>query len=724
MPYKLSPVQEDIWHDKYRFKANDGTPVDGTIEDTWDRIASALSDAEERKGVHFDDFRYALDDFKFLTAGRVTAGAGTGRQVTLLNCYVMGDIDDSLGGIHDRLKESAIAMQQGAGIGNNFSTLRPRGELIKSLGSGSSGPLSFMDQWDAMCRSIMSAGHRRGAMMGTMRDDHPDILEFIDAKANPARMRMFNLSVLVSDKLMRAVKDDADWDLVWKGQVKRTIKARELWGKIMRNTYDFADPGVLFIDRINEANPLKYCETISATNPCGEQPLPPFGACCLGSINLAKFVSNPFTARAEINWSEMDRVVRTAIRMLDNVLDVSGYPLEAQRIEAMAKRRVGLGITAFANMLAMLGIRYSSNKAGEMATNVTRFIADIAHVASVELGKEKGSFPLFSADAYGCTHRRNSHVTSIAPTGTISMLAGNVSSGIEPVFDLKLTRKLLNPDGSFRVMDLSDYGYGVYKDVDTVGGIQGAWWAAQGGESIFETAAKLSADDHLRVLAACRPHVDSSISKTINLPEDISFEEFQDVYLKAYALGCKSCTTYRPNEVTGSILTSDTMKVKEKEGNVVELTKPMVRPEVLDGKTYKLKPGDHALYVTITDVIVNGQRRPFEIFINTKNLEHQVWLTALTRMISAVFRKGGDVSFIVEELTAVHDPRGGFFVARKHTPSIVAGLGDIIQRHLEDLGQKVEVMRSKVHCPKCQTGALIYQEGCHKCDACNYSKCG
>ena len=355
-----APIAEQIWDMKYRLKDGDGKVIDTTVEDTWRRIARSLASVEKDPKHWEGKFFNALEDFKYLPAGRITAGAGTDRTVTLFNCFVMGTVPDSMGGIFDMLKEAALTMQQGGGIGYDFSTIRPKGAPVAGVAADASGPLSFMDVWDAMCRTIMSAGSRRGAMMATMRCDHPDIENFITAKSDSARLRMFNLSVLVTDAFMEAVKADKSWDLQFDGVVYKTVQAVDLWNQIMQSTYDFAEPGVIFIDRINNANNLSYCETIAATNPCGEQPLPPYGACLLGSINLARLVSNPFEDGAQMDEEALNELVATAVRMMDNVVDASRFPLEAQAEEARNKRRIGLGGTGLADALLMLGLRYGS----------------------------------------------------------------------------------------------------------------------------------------------------------------------------------------------------------------------------------------------------------------------------------------------------------------------------------------------------------------------------
>jgi len=1139
----MSDIARQIWDMKYRLKSPDGTPVDGDLADTVARVAFAAAQAEPPKtrASHALAFAQALAGHKFLPAGRILAGAGTDRSVTLFNCFVMGTVPDSMSGIFEALREAALTLQQGGGIGYDFSTLRPRGALVAGVGADASGPVSFMDVWDAMCRTIMSAGSRRGAMMATLSCDHPDIEAFIDAKRTPGRLSMFNLSVLVSDAFMAAVKNDGPWDLKFGGKIYRTVEARALWQRIMRATYDYAEPGVIFIDRINNENNLAYCETIRATNPCltadswimtaagarrisdlvgtpfialadsaawpsdargffsrgtkpvvrlrtceghgltltadhrvrkvtrrtrwsndwewveagslhpedevllhdhraaphwgdpnaaeqdaaegyllglligdgvlkrdtavlsvwpgklvvngaderpgaraimevaadaaghlkhrsdfkgwmevsgrgewrlksaalrdlalahglgprakaitpkiearsyafctallrglfdtdgsvqgtqskgvsvrlaqsdlprleaaqrmllrlgiastlyrerrsagtrplpdghggrkdyavatqhemiisggnlvryaecvgfadstkaarlkaalagyrrmlnresfvatvaeiapageaevfdaaipglnafdangfwahncGEQPLPPYGACLLGSINLAKLVKQPFDEGAALDEDDLARLTRTAVRFLDNVIDVSRFPLEEQRAEAFAKRRVGLGVTGLADALIFCRTRYGSPESVALIDRWLTVLSHAAYAASVELAKEKGAFPLFDRDEYlarpfiqrlpaairdgiAAHGIRNGLLTSIAPTGTISLFAGNVSSGVEPVFAYSYVRKVLQPDGTRTEETVSDYAVRVFR--------------ARFGEEAslpdyFVNAQTLTPEDHLAVQAAAQKHIDSSISKTINVPRDIAFEAFAHVYLEAYESGCKGCTTYRPNEVTGAVLeapspaivepvTRDEEPVAEaRSGGVVYMTRPLDRPEVLLGQTYKIKwlDSDHAFYITINDIEKDGRRRPFEIFINSKNMAAYAWTLALTRMISAVFRRGGDVSFVVDELKAVFDPRGGQWMGGQYVPSLLAAIGDIIERHLVATGFMApreepvlpEEMRAVAvgeqapgkPCPRCGSPSLVQLEGCDTCVSCGFSRCG
>jgi ribonucleoside-diphosphate reductase alpha chain len=1157
---EVAGISQQIWDMKYRLKGPDGAPLDKAIEDTWRRVARALASVEKDPAKWEAEFYSAMADFRFLPAGRIVAGAGTQRHVTLFNCFVMGTIPDDMSGIFEHLKEAALTMQQGGGIGYDFSTLRPRGAPVKGVGADASGPLSFMDVWDAMCRTIMSAGFRRGAMMATLRCDHPDIEAFVEAKREPGRLRMFNLSVLVTDAFMEAIKEGRPWQLKFDGTVYKTLPARELWDRIMRATYTFAEPGVIFIDRINNRNPLYYCEKIQATNPCvtadtwvmtregprqvrnlvgtpftariggedfasspagffptgrkevlrlvtdeghsldltadhpirraksatrwrieydwcaagqlragdlialndhrartewpgplganegyllglligdgtlkadkavlsawpgrrvvngdderpgvrgvmaaalaaakalphradfagwmevpgrgehrlalgalrqlaldlgmspgrkaitpklercsgafcraflrglfdadgtvigtqekgisvrlaqsdlgrlqavqrmllrlgiasaiyrnrraagqtllpdgrggsrryetlpqhelavagenlrqfaeivgfadtakaarltqslgsyrralnrerflarvrslepvgeadvfdvaipginafdangvvvhncGEQPLPPYGACLLGSINLAKLVRNPFEGDAELDLDELDRVARIAVRMMDNVTDLSKFPLDAQAEEAQRKRRIGLGVTGLADALIMCRERYGSARSLRLAETWTKAVQRAAYLASAEIAAEKGSFPLFDREKYlagEAIHEleesvkkridknglRNALLTSIAPTGTISIFADNVSSGIEPVFAFTHQRSVLMPDGSRREEEVADYAYRLFKRLR--------------GEhaplpDYFVDAQQLSPKDHVAMQAAVQKYVDSSISKTINCPEDLSFAAFKDVYLLAYDLGCKGCTTYRPNPVTGAVLSIKREQREQEEardqpelplprveaakprdpfeaGGVVYMTRPLDRPEALPGRTYKIRwpESDHAIYITLNDIIQDGRRRPFEVFINSKNMEHYAWTVGLTRMISAVFRRGGDVSFVVEELKAVFDPRGGQWVDRKYVPSLLAAIGDVIERHMIDIGfipnpkearegqRELKVVggnhvipgeggkdgaRAMMRgCPKCGQRALIRQENCDVCTNCDYNKCG
>ena len=578
-----------IWDSRYRYRL-DGVVRDARPEDSWRRVAHALAAAEPSERVQWERRFFELfDGFGFLPGGRILAGAGTGFDVTLFNCFVMGRIADSMEGIFDALKEGALTMQQGGGLGYDFSTLRPSGTPAWRVGGTASGPVSFMRIWDSMCETLLSTATRRGAMMATLRCDHPDIEAFIEAKRRPGELHNFNLSVLVSDDFMQAVEDDAAWPLVfplagvgggghragrdliqrqWPGQsapvpclVLREVPARDLWEKIMRANYDSAEPGVLFIDRINQQNNLGYREHISATNPCGEIPLPPYGACNLGSINLTRFVREPCTAKARLDLDAIRAVSAIAVRLLDNVIDVSRFPLQAQQQQAQGSRRVGLGITGLADSLIMLGLHYGSEAARQEAAQVMQVICHTAYRASIGLAAAKGCYPFFDREAclaqpfiqrlpediragIANSGLRNSHLTAIAPTGTISLLANNVSSGIEPVFDFASRRRIRGADGTKVWYELTDYAL--------------RHWRTRFGDkplpACFVDAHQLVPDDHLAMQAALQPFIDNAISKTINIPADYGFAAFRSVYEQAYRMGLKGCTTFRPNVVTGAVL--------------------------------------------------------------------------------------------------------------------------------------------------------------------------
>ena len=578
-------ISRHVWQTKYRF-AGRGVSDRG-VADTWRRVARALAAVEPKDAALWEKrFFGLLQDFKFLPGGRIQAGAGTARDVTLFNCFVMGPVEDSIPGIFRALEEGAVTMQRGGGIGIDFSTLRPRGMQTKGAGGVASGPVSFMQVWDAMCGTILSTGARRGAMMATLRCDHPDIEEFVTAKQQPGQLRRFNLSIQVTDAFMAAVRSDAAWPLVfpaatfegdgetlmreWPGmdgpvacRVVRQVRARALWELILRGTYDYAEPGVLFIDRINKLNNLWYREHISATNPCGEIPLPPYGACDLGSLNLTRFVVAPFTKEARIDDARLREAAAIAVRMLDNVIDASRFPLPQQAENARGSRRIGLGITGLADALVMVGLRYGGEQSLAVATGIMQAICHAAYRASIALAQEKTSFPFFARDKYlqGPFIRslpddiqqaiaqygiRNSHLLAIAPTGTISLLAGNVSSGLEPIFAASYERKVLREDGSAKEFLLTDHALELWRAAKHPGAPDG-----------FVTTAELPVTAHLAIQAALQPFVDNSISKTINVPQNYGFDDFKRIYDLAYDQGLKGCTTFRPNPVTGAVLSEE-----------------------------------------------------------------------------------------------------------------------------------------------------------------------
>jgi ribonucleoside-diphosphate reductase alpha chain len=523
------PISEEIHKMKYRGNGE-------SFKEAMTRVADSLKDDEE----HYHKFRDILLNMRFLPAGRVQAAMGSPRQVTPFNCFVADTIQDSMDGIMDAARDAAETMRLGGGIGYDFSTLRPRGALIRSLDSRSSGPVSFMGIFDAVCKTIASAGHRRGAQMGVLRVDHPDIEEFVEAKANSTNLTQFNISVGVTDKFMEAVKSDGVFDLVFEGRVYKTIKARPLWDKILRLTWDWAEPGILFIDRINRKNNLRYCELIAATNPCGEQPLPPYGACLLGSINLVKYVKGVVEGRV-INYELLKNDLVHVVRAMDNIIDQAIYPLPQQEWEAKNKRRMGLGLTGVANAIEALGFPYGSDQFLDELRLVMSTMRDVVYRTSVSLAIEKGPFPLFQPEMLESEFAktlpddirediakhgiRNSHLLSIAPTGTISLSADNVSSGIEPVFSHFYDRTIQTFDGP-RVERVEDYGYREF-------GVKG------------KTANELSVFDHVKVLNVASEYVDSACSKTCNVGDEITWEQFKDVYMKAYEGGASGCTTFR-----------------------------------------------------------------------------------------------------------------------------------------------------------------------------------
>jgi len=515
-------LAEEVHASKHRLQG------EGRREQTA-RIAGALTDSPG----HFERFRELLLEQQFLPAGRIQLAAGSTLRTTLLNCFVAGTIEDSMDGIMESATEGATTMRKGGGNGYSFSTIRPRGARISTLDSESSGAVSFMQIHNAVGSTVSSAGNRRGAQMGVLHVWHPDIEEFIAAKTKPGNLENFNVSIAVTDEFMECVKNDTSFDLRFGGIVYKTVQARALWEKIMRATWDWAEPGIIFIDRVNYMNNLWYCEDIVATNPCGEQPLPPYGACLLGSFNLTK-----------ISPTEIVKVMPDVVRAMDNALDVTEYPLPQHKEEAMAKRRMGLGITGLANYIeTQWQCAYGTQEFLIHAERIFKMLTHSAYRASINLAKEKGAFPAFNEWEYSCSAFirtlplgiqqdiseygiRNSHLISFAPTGTISLTAGNVSSGIEPVFSYEYDRAVLQPDGTSKIATIKDYAYGM-------GGVRG------------RTANQCSIDDHLNVLALATRYSDSAVSKTINVGDDVTWDEFKDIYMKAWELGCKGLTTFR-----------------------------------------------------------------------------------------------------------------------------------------------------------------------------------
>jgi len=582
-------VAAQIWEARYRLCEN-GHAREPGITATWDRVALALSAGEAHHRDEWRDrFRSTLADFRFLPGGRILSAAGTRRRSTLFNCFVTGQLHDSINGIFSALTEAMLTMQAGGGIGCDFSPLRPAGMKALESGAVASGPVSFMRVWNEACSVLTSTAPRRGAMMATLRCDHPDIEAFIDAKRDSAALRNFNLSVLVSDAFMTAVEQDAPWRLVfplggqplpadamvcdraWSGSatpqqcvVMRIVSARDLWERLQRSAFEYGDPGVLFIDRVESRNNLHYAETISATNPCGEVPLPPHGACNLGSINLTQFVSDPFGPHPRLSLQAIAGAAAVAVRMLDNVYEASPFPLKAQRKTALASRRIGLGITGLADAFAMLGVRYGSAASMELADKIMATLCRSAYRTSIDLANERGVFPGYSAEHYPAAPFiqalppelvqeirdkgiHNSHLTAIAPAGSISLLANNVSSGIEPIYAFHGNRHIRDASGAARRVPVHDYAWKLYRE--------------RHGESsplpgYFVEAADVPAQAQLELQAVLQAHVDQSISKTINLPATARFEDSRAVFARAWQLGLKGCTLFRPGRGKEGVLFS------------------------------------------------------------------------------------------------------------------------------------------------------------------------
>ncbi len=775
------PISSYIWRDKYR-QGDENIPFSThqrVVEGIYGK-GTVISDPPNT-GLVAEALRAyeAMCRGLWVPAGRIHAGAGTGNETTLMNCYVCRTIPDDLEGIHAAFGDAMKTMAHSGGIGMDFSTIRPKGALVSNLGEDvpAAGPIAFMEIWDTMCATISQKGYRRGAMMGTLRCDHPDIEAFIKAKQTKGRLTNFNVSVLITDEFMDAVKGDQIWRLHFDCpladvNVKRTqgltstehlndtsgtqptyiykeIPARVLWGKIMNSTYKYSEPGVIFIDRINAMNNLKYIETISCTNPCGEQPLPPNGTCNLGAVNLARMVRNPFTQDAKFDFNLLTATAEVGVRFLDRVIDETFYPLNTQEVEEFGKRRIGLGVTGLANALAMLGHPYNSSQAVEATEHIMVCLCHAVYWTSIELAKEKSPFPDFQEKhflhntfastlpkpmqedirKYGI---RNGVLLTIAPTGTTSIYYGNVSSGIEPVFAFNMRRQIRQPDGDFEPFDAEDYGYRLFKHLYLK--LDGAL-----SDHSLITHHDLQPEDHLAIQRVCQKYVDASISKTINCPEDITFEHFESIYMDAYDSELKGCTTYRPSDIRGSVLES--IGVMRPPGPSIELSgsttpeeakklahdhltaqvsarlepaaadspsmegspseqvklvyygdrrklpdrRSMIkRPSKLIGATYKIDwpTAASALYVTINDMETDNGVRPFEIFISSLSSTHTEWINTVTLLISRILRWGHDPKFIPEELKLISSPHDSAWIDGKFYSSLVARIATVIEEHL------------------------------------------
>lgn len=700
--YTLDGLRLKVFEDRYALRDREGNQLEHTPEEMWKRVATAIAAAEvteEKRAFWADEFYRALDGFQFVPAGRILSGAGSGYDLTFYNCFVIPSPDDSRGGIFESVKTMVEIMSRSGGVGVNLSTLRPRGARVKGVNGTASGAVSFGGLYSYATGLIIQGGSRRGALMLMLNDDHPDIEEFVTVKRTMGLVTNANLSVCISDRLMEAVKNDADWDLQWNGTVYKTIKARYLWNLICESAWASGEPGLYFMERANKRGNTWYFEKLISTNPCGEQPLGAWSVCNLGAINLAAFAKDGRVDYERLGWA-----VRTAVRFLDNVIEVTGYPFPQNREAQMNIRRTGLSAMGLGDFLIKLKLRYGSPEALALVREVYRFIRDEAYRASVEVSKEKGPFPKFDPEKYLQGHFirqlpadlqaaigrygiRNAVLLTQAPTGTTSLLSG-VSSGIEPVYDFVFIRK--DRIGEHEVH------HSLYKD----------WLDAHASEPVpdyFVNAKQLTPEEHIGMQAAIQEFVDSSISKTVNAPEEHTPAQVATLYEKAYELGCKGVTYFRENSRDISVLYSKDDKGKKakeaekaqelapdpslrepvptgRDGSRVGAgITPRTRPAVTIGKTYKITTGYGTLYVTVND---DEEARPFEVFatIGKTGGFFAAKSEAICRLISLSLRSGISVTEVIDQLKGIRGPMPSW-TSRGMVLSIPDGIAQILEEH-------------------------------------------
>jgi ribonucleoside-diphosphate reductase alpha chain len=800
----IQPISLDVLREKYLKEGED------SADELFRRVARALASVEpEARRAEFEALFQDNLRAGAIGAGRIMSAAGTDIQATLINCFVqpVGDciqgVDDAgYPGIYEALREAAETMRRGGGVGYDFSRIRPRGARVRATASLASGPCSYINVFDQSCATVESAGARRGAQMGVLRIDHPDVLDFITAKRTPGRWNNFNVSVGVTDAFMQAVVEDRAWELVHRAEpgttlraqngvrqrgdglwVYETVQARTLWDTIMRSAYDFAEPGILFLDHINEDNNLHYCESIQATNPCGEQPLPPYGCCDLGPIILTRFVRHPFGFSGEpaFDFEAFEQVVATQVRALDNVLDVTYWPLPQQRAESAAKRRIGVGFTGMGNTLAMLRLRYDAPEGRAMAARIAERMRDAAYAASVALAEEKGAFPKFDATGYLAAGTfasrlpaalqeairargiRNSHLLSVAPTGTVSLaFADNASNGIEPPFSWTYTRKKREADGSRSEYAVEDHAWRLYRELG--GDVQQL-------PDYFVSALEMSAADHIAMMEAVQPFVDTAISKTVNVPADYPYEDFKDLYLQAWRARLKGLATYRPNTILGAVLETtpppaeasapapaEARTIVDPMRTVIESRPKGALSAVAEKVEYWTQEGHKTLYLIVSFLPVStgvGDHtvdRAIEFFMPVgQSGESQQWITSSMRLLSLAAR-GGFLERALSDMRKVawdrgpvrlgtHEKADGTRVPLWHDSEVAAiayAVQNILARRMKDpvqqslpldepaaapVGMPPPMAGKK--CPECGAHAVIRKDGCDYCTQCGHlGSCG